>query len=100
MKAIGSGGSRGSGSSGQTRSKQVPLYSVDVKAVINLTVEAARPEEARRAADDYVETSLSPEPEEVAGYNSVLDEEGVGGGRVGPGGYSWAVGGDRTAGVG
>jgi len=78
----------------------VPLYSVDVKAFINLTVEAASPEEARRAADDYVETSLSPEPEEVAGYNSVLDEEGVGGGRVVPGGYSWAVDGDSTVEVG
>jgi hypothetical protein len=53
----------------------MPLYSVDVKCFISVTVEAEDEAAARAAADNYVETSLSPSECEIAGWNQVRKDE-------------------------
>lgn len=52
-------------------------YSVDVKAFINVTVEAESASHARALAEDYVERSLSPSGMETEGWNDAQAEEGV-----------------------
>jgi hypothetical protein len=53
----------------------MPLYCVDVKAFISITVEAEDEASARAAADNYVETSLAPSPCEIDGWNQVRRDE-------------------------
>ena len=53
----------------------MPLYSVDVKAFISITVEADDEDAARSAADNYVETALSPSECEIDGWNEVRQNE-------------------------
>lgn len=55
----------------------MPMFDVDVKAFISITVEADDENEARDAANHYVETSLSPSDMEIAGWNEAQAEEGV-----------------------
>ena len=69
----------------------MPRFTVDVKAFINLTVEAADWMEARSKANSFVETCLSPTQLEVEGYNSVLPD---GEARVIPYDYTMSVDGE------
>lgn len=50
-------------------------YTVDVKALISIEVEADNEDAARSAADDYVETCLSPNEDEVNAWNQVQEED-------------------------
>ncbi len=51
-------------------------YEVDVKAFISVTVEAANENEARKAADEFVQT-LEPHEHYVGGYNMEQEAQGL-----------------------
>ena len=44
-------------------------FNVDVKAFINITVEAPNEDAARKAADEFVEQGLYASEQQVRGYN-------------------------------
>lgn len=71
----------------------MPRYTVDVKALINLVVEADDEAAARVVASAYVEEGLSPTAAEVEGYRSALEGENVVGLPV-AGDYGWSVDGE------
>lgn len=50
----------------------MPRYKVDVKAFINITVEAESKSEAARTANDYVQDGLTPDEFEFEGWNQSL----------------------------
>lgn len=54
----------------------MPRYTVDVKAFITVTVEAPDENEARDAADHYVQTSCSPSEHELEAWANIMQEEG------------------------
>lgn len=56
----------------------MPKFSVDVKALIAFEVYAANENDARIAADAFVENCLAATPDTVEGYNKGLPEDTVG----------------------
>lgn len=67
----------------------MPKFNVDVKAFINVTVEADDKRDARRVADAFVENAMFASEQLVAGYNEGLPKDAVG--RIVPGEYGPSV---------
>lgn len=52
----------------------MPRFNVDVKAFVNLSVEAHDEESARIAADAFVEEGMVVTKAQIEGYNAELDD--------------------------
>lgn len=67
-------------------------YTVDVKAFVNITVEAENEDDARKVADAFVENAMYASVEGVWAYNQGLPKDTVG--TVVPDEYSLSVDGE------